>query len=158
MAASRGESGFTELLVCRVGGKVCGISLPHVIETMRPLPVEPLAHLPEPTLGLSMIRGRPTPVLDGRLLLGGSSENPARRFVTLRLDRDRKVALAVDDVLGVRKVDQTTLGELPALAGAQQTPAVRALGALDRQLLLVLEHARLLPDAFWRLLEQEAPA
>jgi purine-binding chemotaxis protein CheW len=156
MAASRVGSGLAELLVCRVGGKVCGIALPHVIETMRPLPVEPLAHLPESMLGLSMIRGRPTPVLDGRRLLGGSSPSPARRFVSLRLGQDRKIALAVDDVIGVRQVLLSALRELPALVGDQGSSAVSRLGALDQELLVVLEHARILPDAVWRLLEEGA--
>jgi purine-binding chemotaxis protein CheW len=155
MAASRGVSGLHELLVCRVGRKTCGISLAHVIETMRPLPIEPFAHLPEQALGLTMIRGRPTPVIDARRLLGSSEAGVAQRFITLRAGSDRHVALVVDEVIGVRAIDEATLEQLPALARDQKLDAVSALGALDRQLFLVLEHTHLLPESVWLRLAQE---
>jgi purine-binding chemotaxis protein CheW len=153
MVASRGETGAAELLICRVGGKVCGFALAHVIETLRPLRVEPLAQLPASALGLSMIRGRPTPVLDGRRLLGASSSEPARRFVTLRLGPNRKLALAVDDVLGVRRIPLATLADLPTLARNEPTSESSRLGTLDEELLVVLDHARLLSEAAWQAIE-----
>ncbi len=156
MAASRGDSGPNALLVCRVGGKVCGVALAHVVETMRPLPVEPLAHMPELTLGLSMIRGRPTPVLDARRLLGSPDTSVARRFVMLRVGLERRVALAVDEVIGIYQVSSSTLERLPAVARDRESQLVSALGALDQELLVVLEHAHLLPEDVWQTLESQA--
>lgn len=124
---------------------------------MRPLPIEPLADMPELTLGLSVIRGRPTPVLDGHKLLGSRLRGSARRFVTIRLGPTRTVALAVDEVLGVRSVTQGELDELPALARATGADPVSALGTLDRELLVILEHARLLSEADWQRLEAATP-
>jgi purine-binding chemotaxis protein CheW len=149
MAADRGQDGQLSLLVCRVGSRLCGLPLAHVVETMRPLPIEPLAHLPSFVHGLALIRGRPTPVLDARSLLGsGGDPGAPTRFVTLELG-ERAAALAVDAVLGVRSIDVTELARLPPLLRDAQNDLVATLGALDHELLLVLERSRLLPEAVW---------
>lgn len=134
----------------------CGVPLEHVRETMRPLPVEPLAGVPAFVLGVSLIRGRPTPVVDGLRLLGGRSASRATRYVALELGA-RGAALAVDEVLGVRDVSPETFGVLPGILGGAQEH-VAALGSLDTELLLVLEHGRLLPDAAWARLDERQGA
>lgn len=158
MGTGRGQGGQVSLLICRVGSRLCGLPLAHVIETMRPLPVEPLAHLPSFVDGLALIRGRPTPVLDARRLLGADGPGDGRtRFVTLEV-RERSAALAVDAVLGVRNLDVSQLAELPALLRDAQNDLVAALGTLDHELLVVLERSRLLPEAVWAAVEAEAKA
>lgn len=155
-----GEARVRErLLTCRVGRKICGLPLEHVLETMRPLPVEPLPQQPRFVLGLAMIRGRPTPVVDARTLLGDDEQQAATRYVTLRFgaESERRVAaLAVDAVLEVIDVEPQALDRLPELLQVAQGELVSALSSLDNELLLVLEHTRLLPDALWQELEQRA--
>jgi chemotaxis signal transduction protein len=57
-------------LLCCIGSRVGALAVRDVRETMRPLPVEPLARAPPFVRGLATIRGFPTPVVDfGRLLL-----------------------------------------------------------------------------------------
>ena len=155
MAAQGEAHAFARLLLCRVGSKVCGLPLAQVLETLRPLPVEPLAELPRFVRGLSLIRGRPTPVVDARTLLGSDDRRAAGRYVTLRCDAraQRVAALAVDAVLNVIALAPDTLEALPQLLQAAQGDLVSALGSLDRELLLVLEHGRLLPDELWQRLE-----
>ena len=145
------------MLICRVGSRLCGLPLAHVVETMRPLPVEPLAHLPSFVDGVSIIRGRPIPVLDARRLLGEDGASGARtRFVTLEL-AERSAALSVDAVLGVRDIDVAELEQLPALLRDAQNDLVAALGTLDHELLVVLERSRLLPEAVWAAIEAGVP-
>jgi purine-binding chemotaxis protein CheW len=158
MATSGGTGEIARLLVCRVGTKVCGLPLDRVLETMRPLPAQPLAQMASFVSGLSLIRGRATPVVDARKLLGSPSEQPPARYVTLRTGEPaapRIAALAVDAVLGMREVAADTLSGLPSLLRERQSDAVAALGTLDAELLLVLEGARLLPEATWQALEPE---
>jgi len=144
------------LLICRVGTRLCGLPLEHVVETMRPLPVEPLAHLPAFVDGLSLIRGCPTPVLDAQRLLGAEGTPQGRgRYVSLRLGA-RSAALAVDAVVGVRHVDPSQLAELPALLREPRNDLVLALGTLDRELLVILERSRILPESVWQALDAEA--
>jgi purine-binding chemotaxis protein CheW len=147
MTERRGARGVEQLLICRVGANLCGLPLSDVIETMRPLAVERLANMPSFVGGLALIRGRPTPVVDGRVLLLGSSAEPSAtaRYVMLAL-ADRRVALLVDAVLGIRDIDQAELQQLPLVLRESQTDQVGALGALDAELLLILEHARLLNE------------
>ena len=151
MAAPGGPSGIAPLLLCRVGDKLCGVPLAQVLETMRPLPIEPLA------LGIAVIRGRPTPVVDGRLLFGGDASAPPKRFVTLEVTTERTAALAVDEVLDVRSVSLETLEPLPGLLRGERASAISTLGAIDRDLLVVLEGARLLPESCWLQVEGLRP-
>jgi purine-binding chemotaxis protein CheW len=120
------------------------LPLKHVVETMRPLPVSPLAGAPPFVCGLSVIRGLPGPVVDLGALLSGSEPASPTRFVTLRLE-DRRVALAVEAVLGIQELPDT-LGSLPKLLAEASAEAVSAVGTLDAELLLVLEAARLMVD------------
>jgi purine-binding chemotaxis protein CheW len=144
------------LLTCRVGRKVCALPLEQVLETMRPLPVEALPGVPAFVRGLSLIRGWPTPVIDARTLLGGDDQVAPRRYVTLRFaaNHERRVAaLAVDAVLDVVQLEPRSLGDLPELLKAAQGELVTSLGSLDRELLVVLQHGRIVPDELWQRLE-----
>ena len=156
MAAARGTTGVRRLLLCRVGALVCGLPLEHVVEIMRPLPAQPLAQMPGFVSGLSLIRGRPTPVLDARRLLGVGAGAP-QRYVSVRLEK-RSAVLAVDGVVGVRAVESAVLAALPPILRESNGELVTAIGSVDEALLLVLEHTRLLPEAVWKALEQEAGA
>ncbi len=108
---------------------------------MRALPIERVAGVPSFVLGVSVVRGEPCPVVNAAALLGGDARSGAR-LVSLRV-AERSVALRVDAVLGTRSVPDAVLGSVaPLLSGA---PGRDALGALDGQLLEILDLARLLP-------------
>jgi purine-binding chemotaxis protein CheW len=130
------------------------LALKDVRETMRPLPIEPLMGAPPFVLGLAIIRGFPTPVVDAGSLLGPStstspmlSSSPAR-FVSLKLG-ERTAALAVDAVLDVCSLPSETLSHIPPLLLGGDAQLVSVMGALDSKLLLVLEAAQLVPDSVW---------
>ncbi len=143
------------LLVVRAHTQLCSIPAQLALETFRPLPIEPLPGAPSYVSGVALVRARPTPVIDVRRLLGTVSDQPPTRYLTLRLDRgERVVALAVDEVIGIRDVPRAQLEALPGMLHGDRG-LVQALGALDSALLLVLEHARLLPEALWQQLESE---
>jgi purine-binding chemotaxis protein CheW len=155
--AAGGTDATVRLLVCKVGAKLYALPLEQLLENMRPLPTEPLAHLPDFVLGLALIRGRPTPVLDARRLLGSPSEQAPERYLTLDLGTatQRVVALAVDAVVGVRALPPDALGDLPSLLHAPGGPGVRAVATLDADLVLLLERTRLVSEDLWQRLEQE---
>ena len=94
----------------------------------------------------------PTPVVDLKALLE-NSENSASygRFVTLKLN-DRRLAIGVDSVVGLRKLDSAQLGELPPLLRDVAADLIESFGTLDAQLLLVLRAARIVPDEVWATL------
>jgi purine-binding chemotaxis protein CheW len=77
--------------------------------------------------------------------------SPAR-FVSLRLG-ERSAALAVDAVLDVRSLAAGDLKEIPPLLREAGADLVSAIGALDTELLLVLEAARLVPESIWSAIE-----
>jgi len=136
------------VLLCQVGPLVCALPLAHVLETMRPLPCEPLLGTAAFVDGVAIIRGAPVPVVDLARLVGSSSDEPRGRLVVVKVGA-RRVALAVERVLGVRALETAQLTELPPLLGGASADVVRALGLLDARLLVVLETSKLLPEVAW---------
>jgi purine-binding chemotaxis protein CheW len=143
-------------LVVGVQGRLCAVPLTHVIEIMRPLPVEPISAVPSFVKGISIIRGIPTPVVDLGVLLG-MPNGVAGRFVTLRVG-ERQVALSVDSVLGVRELDVSKIGELPPLLQGASKDVIEAMGTLDEQILVVLCAGWELPDEVWQTLTAQEAA
>lgn len=148
----------TPVLTLRLGRRTCAVPLSHVAEVMRPLPVESLTGAPAGVIGVAIIRGRATPVVDLETLLGDGStaKTDAARIVTLRLG-DRAVALLVESVGGVQNLAGAEIESLPALWQGPHPPVVAALGAVDHKLLIVLEATRLLPDD-WQPTEDDGGA
>lgn len=140
----------SSVLVLRTSRCTCAVPLVYVSEVMRPLPVEPLAGAPAGVPGVAVIRGRVTPVVDLETLFGDGStvRKDSARFVTLRIG-GRAVALLVEAVRAIQTFAFADLESLPLLWQGSHPPAVAALGAVDRELLIVLEATRLLPDD-WR--------
>jgi purine-binding chemotaxis protein CheW len=153
----RGRSTTSRLaLLCRVHHLVCALPLEHVIETLRPLSIEPLAGAPGYVCGVSMIRGMPVPVVDTGLLLGSEQARPTR-LVTLRAG-SHTVAIAVDSVIGVRALGAAETASLPPLLRAAGNDAVVSLGSRHHELLLVLESARMVPEQLLDRLASEGSA
>lgn len=140
-------------MLCKAGNRCCALPVEHVIETLRPLPIEPFREAPEYVPGASVIRGGAVPVVSASALLGAPDTETPQRLVTLRAG-PRVVALAVGAVLGVRALDAEELGGgLPPLLGETAGDLASELGALDSALLVVLRGARLVPPEIWEQLD-----
>ena len=74
------------------------------------------------------------------------------RFVALKM-AGRRVALAVDEVLGVRQIDAQQLSDVPPLLAAAPEPVVSAIATLDAELLMVLRSSRLVPEPAWAAID-----
>jgi len=145
------EPGAKGVLVVVAQGKRYALPLDHVLETMRPLPVEPVANAAPYVLGVSVIRGMPVPVVDlGALLTNEEtlSETVHARLVMIRAGA-RHVALAVESVIGVRRLEPGSLHELPPLLRASTPASISSFGVPDRELLAVLDGGCLVPDEVW---------
>lgn len=147
--------GFASFLICRSDQRLCALPLEHVAETMRALALEALPGMPHFLLGVSIIRGAAVPVVNVAKLLGGAADTPPARYVTLKLG-ERRVALAVDDVIGVRALQPDSLAEVPPLLRELDSTAVSAITTLDAELLLVLQGARLIPGQVWDAIDARA--
>ena len=147
-------------LICRSMQRLCALPLEHVLETMRALPLEALPDMPHFMLGMSIIRGEAVPVVHLAKLFGSAAEAvaPPARYVTLKLDQ-RRVALAVDAVIGVRTLAPESLAAIPPLLSEMDRTAMAAIGMLDAELLLVLRETHLIPERVWDAIDaKEAPA
>ena len=149
--------GRNPALLFRVRSRLCALPIAHVLETMRPLPIEHVASAPDFVLGVSLIRGVPTPVVDAGALIGAAEPADFKRYVTLR-SGEAGVALAVEEVLGVRELPPASLKRLPPLLREASVEILSALGALDTELLTTLKLARTLTDKIALGLAAEQPA
>ncbi len=123
-------------LLCRAGERLCALPLGSVVETLRPLPIEPVVGAPDFVLGLSIIRGAPVPVVDVSRLLSGRASSPARLVVVKA--GERRVAMAVDGIIGIRPIAADQLRDLPPLLRDAGADVVSAVGTLDAEFFMVL--------------------
>jgi purine-binding chemotaxis protein CheW len=142
-------------LLCRIGSRIGALAIEGVRETMRPLSIEPLTGMPPFVLGVAIVRGSAAPVIAAVGLLDPSASPSAAitspssaRFVSIKLG-NRTALLAVDAVLDVRSLGPGILAQIPPLLRESGEHVVSLIGALDTQLLLVLDMARLVPDLVW---------
>jgi purine-binding chemotaxis protein CheW len=137
-------------LAFRADRHLVAMRLGYVTEVVRPLPVEPLAGVPPFVRGFCVLRGVPTPVVDIRVLLGGEPAAAARpgRFVGTSTDRST-VALAVDEIIGIRNLPLDLLYDLPTAFAPDMCESVAAAGV---EPMLVLSSARVVPDSVWAVL------
>lgn len=143
------------MLVFRCFGKLVAIDAAQVSETMRPPRLQTMPNLPELVCGAAVIRGRATPIIDGRALLGDEAPPEATRLVIVRVDAGRSVGVLVDDVIGIRDGRAMSKEPLPPLLGDPEAGAIAELGRLDGELLAVLRTANLVPESVWSHLERE---
>jgi len=140
-----------EALIVEVESRVCALPLAHVIETMRPLPIESLADVPPFVRGVAIIRGIPTPVVDLGAMLGRLNEC-VERFVIVRIGQ-KQIALSVSTVLGIRDLERAMMiQELPSLLKGASKDVVEEIGTLDEQVLLILREGWELPAEVWQAL------
>ncbi len=134
------------VVLCRIRAQLAAVPLPHVVEVMRPQPIEVLADLPPAVLGISRIRGEAVPVLDGAALVGRDGGGAAQRFVLLRAGT-HKIALAVDGVLGVHALSRAERQSLPPVFGEQKH--AKELAMHDRELVIVLGETRWISEELY---------
>ena len=145
-------NGTIVYLAWRTHGWIGAVPARHVTEIMRPLPIEPLIGAPVAISGLSVVRGKATPILDIGLLISRNRGSPSRVvIVTLDEHRDepRWVGLAVDEVLGIRTLDASRFRGLPPLLHECEDAGISRMAVLDGALMFVLEVARIVPESIW---------
>jgi purine-binding chemotaxis protein CheW len=139
-------------LLMEAGGALCAVPAHQVGECLRPLQVDPVKGMPGFVQGVSVIRGVPTPVVDLGLVVGNVPIERPMRWVTVKAG-DRRVALAVAGVPGVRFLAPADLSGLPPLLRDAKADVVEALGTLDARLLLLLRAGRILPEDAWKRMQ-----
>jgi len=160
-------SGDDTFLLVRVRGSLCALPLAHVHEVSRVLPMRPVPGAPAFMSGVTVLRGHAVPVIDSAAILGHAdakadadagrpNARSASRLVTVKL-AGRRVALAVDETVGVRDLPADTRVDLPPLLRDVPAHVVSELRLLDGELLLVLGTMRLVPDDLWASFDGTGP-
>jgi len=139
------------VLLVRVCQLRCAMPLAAVIEQMRPLPIVRLSGQPPFLLGVSNIRGTPTPVVDLGVLVSGGEATTVSRFVTIRTMKGT-AALAVGGVDGIGSLEDVKDSEMPALLRHMGEETVTSLRVHDAGLVAVLDATRVVPEEVWGML------
>src|SRR5262245_23524206 len=126
------------LLVFRASNCLCALPLSVVVETLRPLPLTPLASAPQFVSGPCLLRGELVPAVDAAMLVCAVKESHPRRMIAVKAAGDRRVGLLVGDVLGLRTPDVLDLAKFPPLLRDCSEAAIADLTRLDESLLVVL--------------------
>jgi purine-binding chemotaxis protein CheW len=111
MRRERSAGDDVELVAVEVGGQSWALPLAAVERVVGMVAVSPLPESPAGIRGAINVGGEIVPVLDLDLRLGRptTDRGPSARLVLART-RSRRVALGVDDVLGVIVVDAALIG------------------------------------------------
>lgn len=112
----------------------------YVRETMRPLPIEPLAGAPPFVVGASIVRGRAVPVIDAAALFSG--DGSGARWLAIEVG-ERAVVLAVHEIIGVQPLERADDRAAPPLLTRAARGTIAELSSLDGELLAILRAARL---------------
>ena len=133
-------------LLVRCRAWLCALPLTEVVETLRTLPLQPVAGAPPFVRGLSLVRGELVPVVDLALLLGGEGGAAAGRLILVRA-AERRLALAVDEVLRVTPLPHSA--KVAPLISQALPEQVAALAVLDGAALAVLQSTHLISQEEW---------
>jgi purine-binding chemotaxis protein CheW len=137
----------SQMMLLHAGTQLCAIPIGMVAEVMRPLPTQRLEMAPSFVSGMTIYRGSPVPVVVLQRLLDAAHDGTVSRFIALHIG-SRTVMLAVSDIVGIRLVDESSLGNLPPLLDGGAHEPLAALAVRDEEVLLALNLARLLPADF----------
>lgn len=142
------------LLICRAGTIRCALPVRHVVETMRPLPLDNVPGAPEFVVGVSVVRGFAVPVVSVARLFG-EAETAATRLVVVHAGLHR-VGLSFDEVSGFRRLSREAVAQLPPLLAIASATAVAQIAVLDGDLLAVLATAGIVPETVFASLATAA--
>jgi purine-binding chemotaxis protein CheW len=131
-----------EVLTFRVHASVFALELSAAERVLRMVAVTPLPGAPEVVLGVINVHGDVVPAVDARVRFGWPRRfDPAGAVVLVRTPR-RRLALIVDELLGVTAVDLSTERPLADLVWGGRH--VRGVVALHDGLLLIQDLESLL--------------
>lgn len=129
-----GSAGQLELVAVDVGGQRWALPLGAVERAIPMVEISPLPAAPTGVRGAINVHGEPIGVLDLDVRLGRAPREPrAGAKLVLARTATRRVALPVDDVLGVVEVARAAIGPAP-----DSVPApVAGIAALPDGVLLI---------------------
>jgi purine-binding chemotaxis protein CheW len=129
-----GENATVELVAVEVGGQRWALPL-HAVERAIPMvEISPLPGAPTGVRGAINLHGEPVPVLDLDVRLGRAArERGTSAKLLIARTATRRVALPVDEVLGVLAVPRSAIGPAPDAVPAP----VAGIAALPDGVLLI---------------------
>lgn len=152
MMANAQPGAVRQVCTFRVGELLCGLDIHHVQEIVRFHDMTRVPHAPKTVSGLLNLRGDVVTAVElrVRLELGPRDESLLPSNVVVRTG-DGVIALLVDEIGDILELSEDRSEAPPPTVDARTRALVTEVFKLDGELLLVLDHARVVN------LEQESP-
>lgn len=128
-----------EFLCFRVSDEIYGINIMDIKEIIKPREVTEVPRAPAFVSGVLSLRGVIISIIDMRIRLGLSREQPTgkERIVVIKIDNSFS-GLLVDEVIQVVQVRQDAVESAPAVLDGIDRDFISGLGRFDGQLIIIL--------------------
>jgi len=130
------------VLLVQAGTRNIAIPLGDIVETLRPLAVDPLQTSLGYLAGVSVVRGEPVPVVDLAALLQPGAKGGQGRWVVLK-GKPSSVVLSVDRIVGLKRLDRAQMKEVPPLLREFHTDLARAIVLQDAHCTTLIDASRI---------------
>ncbi len=142
---------LNKYVVALIGSRVCAFRIGEVSLAMRTPVTTALPATPPFVLGVAVVRGSLTVILDGHRLLGENDE-PGQRMLVLT-SGGRNFGLTVDSISGVAEIEESDPEkELVPLMPHITSEWIERLVKVDASFAAVLAAGRIVPEAVWESL------
>lgn len=137
-----------EFVEFRVGSNLFGINITNVREIIQPVPVTTLPQASAFVKGIIQLRGEVLPLLDFGELTGSTEiqNGKAAKYIVIEFT-DRTIAIEVDDVTQIERVNSTEIETASAMYEGQQVPLSGVIKREDAIVLLV-DFEKLMKEQF----------
>lgn len=137
-----------EFVEFRVGSNLFGISITNVREIIQPVPVTTLPQASAYIKGIIQLRGEVLPLLDFGELTGSAKNEKGKeaKYIVIEFT-DRTIAIEVDDVTQIERVNAAGIETASGIYEGQQVPLSGVIRRKDTIVLLV-NFEKLMKDQF----------
>jgi purine-binding chemotaxis protein CheW len=135
-----GDGPVQEFLAIVLAGELYGVPLAKVREIVTPPPITKVPRAPREVLGVCSVRGLLTTVIDLRLRLSVTANEPTRRtrILLIQLEGSEVIGLLVDEVRQVMRLGEAQIELASSALGGDISEHVRGIGRPGGQSVMVL--------------------
>jgi len=134
-------------LIFFIDNESYGIEIQYVTEIIGIQNITKVPEFPEYLKGIINLRGKIIPVMDVRLRFRKEAKEYSDRTCLIVVNiMDMSIALIVDSVAEVVKIDDTEISELPQVNQLSHNRYVKRIGKLGNEVRLLLDCEKLLTD------------
>ncbi len=133
--------------IFQVGEEVYGLNIMDVSTVEKPIAKEKATKAPKHVKGMIPLRGESLPVYSLRSKFGlEERESSQETRLIITNSNGMTIAYEVDRLIGIIDLEPQQLYEVPPIAMSKETAYMKQITNLDGQLVILLDHDRILSE------------